>query len=350
MKNKLTVIIPSRPNIQNIKWIFQSLDIQTFQDFKIILLIDTKLTQEEFENLQKESLKWLKNILNKILFVSNINTKFIPQSGVSYVRNFWIKMADTEFTNLFDDDELFDSYYLQKTFNIRSEINKKFTRLIKGVGEFEKQKKKLQPPPIPTNRETQAPQVEEFSTKGSDFILVPTLMFRKTWQIQSQWFDYYNFWTSRPHAFWFKKNQKLSQIQMYSGNSLFGPTKIFQEILFDERLDFVYEDLEFTYRIHKAWYPIFVTSELLLYHIERDKNILEHARVWNTFAAYRKAKHRMLFIKKNWTMLDKIKFYLIWFRAQPLRLSFKVMIYAKRNEKLKIIWSIIKWTLDWIKS
>jgi glycosyltransferase involved in cell wall biosynthesis len=318
MKNKLTIIIPSRPNIQNIQWIFHSLDIQTFQDFKIILLIDTKLTKEEFENLQKESLKWLQNISDKIIFVSNINTKFIPQSGVSYVRNFWIKMADTEFTNLFDDDELFDSDYLQKTFDIWYEIKDWKAPLKKGG-------------------------------RGDWFVLVPTLMFRKTWQIQSQWFDYYNFWTSRPHALRLYKDQELWQIQMYSGNSLFGPTKIFQEVLFDEQLDFVYEDLEFTYRIHKAWYPIFVTSELLLYHMERDKNILEHARVWNTFAAYRKAKHRMLFIKKNWTISDKIKFYLIWFRAQPLRLSFKVMFYAKRNEKFKIIWSIIKWTLDWIK-
>jgi GT2 family glycosyltransferase len=119
--------------------------------------------------------------------------------------------------------------------------------------------------------------------------------------------------------------------------------------LFDEKLDFVYEDLEFTYRIHKAWYPIFVSSELLLYHMERDKNILEHAWVWNTYAAYRKAKHRMIFIKKNWTKLEKIKFYLLWFRAQPLWLSLKVLLYAKWNEKFKIIWAIIKWTLDGLK-
>jgi GT2 family glycosyltransferase len=39
---------------------------------------------------------------------------------------------------------------------------------------------------------------------------------------------------------------------MFSGNSLFGPTKIFQEVLFDERFDFVYEDIDFTYRIHKT--------------------------------------------------------------------------------------------------
>jgi len=238
MTNQLTVVIPTRPNIQNIQWIFWSLDIQTFQDFKVILMIDKVLTKEEFEDLKIQSLKWLKNISNKVYFVSNINTDFIPQQWVSYVRNYWIKLVDTEFLNLFDDDELFNSDYLQKTFDIRHEHKNHIQK---------------------------------------DFVLTPTLMFRKTWNIQSLWFDYYNFRTSRPHAFQFKKDQKIGQIQMYSGNSLFGPTKIFQEILFDEKLDFVYEDLEFTYRIHKAWYPIFVSSELLLYHMERDKNILEHA-------------------------------------------------------------------------
>lgn len=259
MTNRLTVVIPTRPNIQNIHWIFWSLDVQTFQNFKVILMIDKVLTKEEFEDLKIQSLKWFKNISNKIYFVSNINTDFIPQQWVSYVRNYWIKLVDTEFLNLFDDDELFDSDYLQKTFDIRHE-HKNYIQ--------------------------------------KDFVLTPTLMFRKTWNIQSLWFDYYNFRISRPHAFQFKKDQKIGQIQMYSGNSLFGPTKIFQEILFDEKLDFVYEDLEFTYRIHKAWYPIFVSSELLLYHMERDKNILEHAWVWSTYAAYRKAKHRMIFIKK----------------------------------------------------
>ncbi|MCK9466992.1 MAG: hypothetical protein M0P94_01575 [Candidatus Absconditabacterales bacterium] len=311
MKNKLTVVIPTRPNLENINGIFGSLDVQTFQDFKVVLMIDKVLTKEEFEDLKTLSLKGLKNISNKIVFVSNINTDFVPQQGVSYVRNYGIKLADTEFINLFDDDELFDSDYLQKTFDIRN-----------------KHKKQIQ----------------------KNFILTPTLMFRKTGQIQSLGFDYYNFWTSRPHSFQFKKNETIASIQMYSGNSLFGPTKIFQEILFDERLDFVYEDLEFTYRIYKAGYPIFVSSDLLLYHMERDKNILEHARVGSTFAAYRKAKHRMIFIKKNGTKLEKLKFYLLGFRAQPLWLSAKVLLYAKRKEKFQIIGAIIKGTLDGIKS
>ncbi len=336
MPNKLaelTIVIPTRPNIENIKWIFKSLDMQSFQDFKVILLIDSKLTETEFKKLKKESLMWLKkiesskslsnsqqdNFLSKswrITFISNINTDFIPQSWVSYVRNYGIKLADTKFINLFDDDEVFEKNYLQKSFDLRNQKREELQK---------------------------------------DFVLVPTLMFRKTWQIQSQWFDYYNFWLSRPHALRLNKKQKNKssqnfwQIQMFSGNSLFGPTKIFQEILFDETFDFVYEDLEFTYRLHKSWCPIFVTSDLALYHMERDKNTLEHARVWSAFAAYRKAKHRVLFVRKNWTTSDKIKFYLFWFLGQPVWLMFKILFFAKKRDILPLISSLIKWTIDWLR-
>ena len=306
MKNKLTIAFPTRPNLHNIKWLLWSLDSQTFKDFKVIILIDSVLSQKEFDDLQKESLKWLKNIKDKINFISNINSDFVPQKWVSYVRNYWIKLADTEFSNLFDDDEILKPDYLEKTFKIYNSIKNKW---------------------------------------AEQFILVPKLMFRQTWQIQNEWFDYYNFRTSRPHSFHFKW-EKFAQIQMFSGNSLFGPTKIFQKILFDEKFDFVYEDLEFTYRIHKAWYPIFITSELEIYHMERDKTPLEHARVWSEFAAYRKARHRMWFIKKNATKLQKIQFYLLGFRAQPLRLTFKIIRFAPIKNWKTLIWALIRGTKD----
>ena len=308
MKNKLTVIFPTRPNIQNIKWLLWSLDKQTFQDFKVIVLIDSKLTQKEFDDLKKESVNWFKRVKDKVKFISNVNSDFVPQKWVSYVRNYGIKLADTEFLNLFDDDEILKPDYLEKSFEIYENILKEKNDL-------------------------------------KEFILVPKLMFRQTWQIQNEWFDYYNFWTSRPHSFHFKW-EKLAKIQMFSGNSLLGPTKIFQEILFDEKFDFVYEDLEFTYRIHKAWYPIFISSELEIYHMERDKTPLEHARVWSEFAAYRKARHRMRFIRKNATKLQKIQFYLLRFRAQPLRLTFKIIRFAPMKDWKVLIWALIRGTRD----
>jgi len=112
--------------------------------------------------------------------------------------------------------------------------------------------------------------------------------------------------------------------------------------LFDETLDFVYEDLDFSYRIHRAGYPIIVLRDLKIYHMERDKTNLEEARVGNEYAAYRKAKHRMLFVRKYGNIFQKIQFYLLGFRGQPLRLILKVLRFAKKNEKYKLIKAIWK--------
>lgn len=133
---------------------------------------------------------------------------------------------------------------------------------------------------------------------------------------------------------------------MYSGNSLLAPAHIFKNILFDEQIDFVYEDLDFTYRIYRAGHPIIVLRDLRIYHMERDKTILENARVGNEYAAYRKAKHRMFFVKKYANLFQKIQFYLIGFRGQPLRLIIKILRFAPMKEKRKLIRALVRGTFS----
>ena len=76
--------------------------------------------------------------------------------------------------------------------------------------------------------------------------------------------------------------------------------------------------------------------------MERDKTFLEEARVANEYAAYRKAKHRMLFVKKYGKFSDKIKFYLFGFRGQPLWLIFKVLRFAEKKDKRTLIKAICR--------
>lgn len=332
MKNKLTIVFPTRPNIKNIKWLLWSLDVQTFQDFRVIWIVDSVLTQSDFDNIQLQCLDWLKNIKDRVHFVTNLNSDFVPQKWVSYVRNYWIKLADTEFINLFDDDELFDSDYLQKTFDLYNEL-KSLAPLWKGQSSIS---------------ETVDSSLLKTTVSQWDFVLVPKIMYRKTWKIQNEWFDYYNFWTTRPHQFHFS-GEKFAEIQMFSWNSLFGPTKIFQEILFDERFDFVYEDLEFTYRLHKSGYPIFITSELEIYHMERDKTKLEDARIGSEFQCHRKARHRIWFVKKNANKFEKFQFYALWFWWQIGRLVLKILLFAPVSQRWKLISAILRGTVEWLR-
>ncbi|MBU0627291.1 hypothetical protein KKG31_00535 [Patescibacteria group bacterium] len=98
---------------------------------------------------------------------------------------------------------------------------------------------------------------------------------------------------------------------MYSGNSLLAPAEILKEIKFDEKIDFVYEDLDFSYRIHKSGTPIIVLKDLEIYHMERDKTLLEQAWVGHELQAYKKSKHRIVFVRKHGNLTQRMQFYLL---------------------------------------
>jgi GT2 family glycosyltransferase len=147
-------------------------------------------------------------------------------------------------------------------------------------------------------------------TIKKDFILTPTLMYRHTGEIQNQGFSHFNYWLSRPIGCVLGQ-RAWARIQMYSGNSLFAPAYIFQQNKMDERFDFVYEDLTYSYGLYTSGYPLIVTKDIEIYHMERDKTKLENAWVGNDFQAYKKSKHKILFIKKYATLRQKIQFFLL---------------------------------------
>lgn len=299
---KLSVVIPTRWD-HNLKNIVECLVSQTFKDFEVIFVVDRKI-----ENLDL----WLAEnpFLQHTMFrcITDANPGYRIHNNASYNRNIGIKHAKGEFIQLMDDDEWFETDYLENSLKLWDNYH----RMIK-----------------------------------KDFVLTPTLMYRKTWIIQNQGFTHFSYRLSRPipQILW---NKQRAYIQMYSWNSLLAPAHIFKEILFDENLDFVYEDLDFSLRIHRAGYPIIVLRDLRIYHMEREKTKLEHARVANEYSAYRKAKHRMIFVNKYGTFSDKIKFYLLGFLGQPLWLIIKIFLYAPWKQKTSLFRALWKWTVDWL--
>jgi GT2 family glycosyltransferase len=147
-----------------------------------------------------------------------------------------------------DDDEQFDDDYLQKNLAYRETYRK---------------------------------------VVGKDFVLCPTLMHRKTGKVQNYGFSHFNYRMSRPVPACMGDKERIS-VQMYSGNSLFAPAYLFQQHLFDEQLDFVAEDLDFSRGLTFDGYPIIVLRDLKIYHMEGEKTLLQQARVGNPYAAYRK--------------------------------------------------------------
>jgi hypothetical protein len=72
--------------------------------------------------------------------------------------------------------------------------------------------------------------------------------------------------------------------------------------------------------------------------------MLQKARVGNEYAAFRKAKHRRIFVKKYGSWTDKIKFYLLGIWGQSGWLGLKVLLFGKGRPRWKIMWAIVRGT------
>ncbi|AHB40956.1 hypothetical protein P148_SR1C00001G0146 [candidate division SR1 bacterium RAAC1_SR1_1] len=306
----ISVIIQGRgDNMINVKRSISCFIKQTHKDKELILVIDQLFTQESYDARINEVFDGNLNIFktHNIHIFSNLNAEFI-HNNVCSMRNFGAQQAKGEYILFMDDDEDIHADYLTKNLEYRTKYKK---------------------------------------VLGKDFVLTPTLMYRHTGDIQNQGFSHFNYWLSRPIGCVLGQRE-WAEIQMYSGNSLFAPAFIFQQNKMDERFDFIYEDLAYSYALHKAGYPILVTKNIKVYHMERDKTKLDHAWVGNIYQAHRKSKHRILFVRKFATFWQKFQFFLLGFRGQPIRLTLKVLFNRPQN-MFSIIKHIWKGTIDGLR-
>jgi hypothetical protein len=56
----------------------------------------------------------------------------------------------------------------------------------------------------------------------------------------------------------------------------------------------------------------------------------------------------MLFVKKYWNIRNKIQFYLLGFRGQPLWLMIKILRYAQWTTKIKLFKALWRGTFYWM--
>ena len=304
---KISVVCGSRANDKNLLVKFLGmLDKQTFTDFDVNIICDRKFTKVEewdfisfFENQGLE-------IIKRTHFFTNNNSVFNPDHwwGASYVRNFWIKYAKGEFIQLFDDDnEVWDDFLIN-CLEKREEIT---------------------------------------SQTKSECVILPSLYYRDTNQIQNQWFSCFNYRQSRPVLHLLKWKDK-EQIQMFSWNGVFSLASTLKKARYDEEIARISEDLDYTLSLHEQWVQLRVFSDLKVIHHERDKTKLEQARIWSYSKAKQKSRNRFLFTKKHGSKSEICQFYMCWLPWCLVRLSIKALIWWGKSR-----FKIIKWLLDWIK-
>ena len=304
---KISVVCGSRARDKVLLLNFlKMLDAQTFTDFDVNIVCDRNFTKSE----ESDFLSFFHNqdleIINRTKFFTNNNSVFNPNHGwwASYVRNFGILNVKGEFIQLFDDDNEVDSDFLEKCLKKREE----------------------------KNRETK-----------SECIILPSLYYRDTNQIQNQWFSHFNYLQSRPilHLLNWKKQ---AQIQMFSGNWIFSRVSTLRRAEYDEQIARISEDLDYTLSLHEQWIKLWVFSDLKVKHHERDKTRLEQAWIGSYSQAKQKSRNRFLFTKKHWNKKQLSQFYICWLPGCLFWLSFKAIIRWWKDK-----FKIIKWLFSGVK-
>lgn len=304
---KISVVCWSRAND---KWLLlrflQTLESQTFTDFDVNIICDRKFTKSE----ESDFISFFKDqdldIMQRTHFFTNNNSVFNPDHGwwASYVRNFGIRYAKGEFIQLFDDDNEVASDYLESCLKKRELIT---------------------------------------SETKSECVILPSLYYRNTKQIQNQWFSHFNYRQSRPvlHLLNWKET---AEIQMFSWNGIFSRASTLKKAEYDEQIARISEDLDYTLSLYEQWIQLRVFSDLKVRHHERDKTKLEQARICSYSQAKQKSRNRFLFTKKHWNKEQLFQFYICWLPWCILRLSTKAILFWGKDS-----FKIIKWLLAGVK-
>ena len=304
---KISVVCWSRAND---KWLLlkflQSLDRQTFTDFDVNIICDRKFTKSEESDFISFFEEQELQIVKYTHFFTNNNSVFNPEHGwwASYVRNFWIRYAKGEFIQLLDDDNEIWPDFLESCLNKREKLT---------------------------------------SETKSECIILPSLYYRDTNQIQNQWFSCFDYRQSRPvlHLLNWKEKE---QVQMFSWNGIFSKASTLKKAQYDEQIARISEDLDYTLSLYEQWIQLRVFADLKVRHHERDKNKLEQARIWSYSQAKQKARNRFLFTKKHWNKNQLYQFYVCGLPWCLVRLSAKAILRWGKNR-----FKIIKWLIDWVK-
>lgn len=266
----ISVVVPSRAtDFRLLDQLLACLEKQTVQDFEVLIMCDRFFSEEEWQVFQEH----FDNIPLKIRLFSHLNSDFQPQSAgrASYVRNYGIRQANGRFIQLFDDDNAFDADYLEKALSLYENYSKHYQ---------------------------------------GEVLITPTLLRRTSDRIQNQGFSDYKYGQARPQIHFLKADQDFAEIKMFSGNGIFGKAKIMQKNPYDEQIAWIAEDLDFVYSIWEKGVKVLVFRDLQVRHHERDKSILEEARIGNPASAQQKIRNLFLWVKKHGNLVQTLIFLL----------------------------------------
>lgn len=327
----ISIIIPTNKVSSIWKPLLVCIAQQTYASLEVILCIDRMIDGREFDQISKEVHHILDTTWVQVRLITPHNTTFIAAKGASYVRNYGADSASGDMVLYMDDDGIVDQYFVQN-------IMDRYDQVYKLV--------------------------------WHDIVLSPTIMYRDTGHIQSQWFDriWRGLWRAEPHVardyksrLWKRCTQLfvrqysdqhikwLSCVTVHIKSSvmwLFAPRAVFQIIRFDEQFEFVYEDLDFCYRADAAWFAMIVTTDIVVNHMEAPRTLAQVSYLGSPQMVYYKARNRILFVRRNAPWRGQLVYYCCAMHLQTI--WFVWLIIFSWTRRWTSLWMFIRGTYEGI--
>jgi glycosyltransferase involved in cell wall biosynthesis len=144
---RFDLLVPSGGNLDRICQLFGSVVQQTILPERIVVVLDKPRDQDEIEHFLYSLHKTLGKVASRLVLVHHRNSDFEAEQGVGYVRKYLLSQATSSYVYMIDDDNVFDETFFERTSQIYQDI----------VGKI-----------------------------GTECVLSPTILLRKTGQVQSQ--------------------------------------------------------------------------------------------------------------------------------------------------------------------
>ncbi len=296
-------------HFSKIQPLLDSLERQTTLPDRILILIYKPITKEEQELFIYYIQRMIgEDFLSLVTILSHLNSDHKPWKAHWYDRKFLLSHAKSDLSFFIDGDNLFKEDFLEKMLYRQSRLHHDLHR---------------------------------------DVIVSPTVMLRKTQNVQSQWITWFRYFFPKYlyNKMWWEQRQ---EVKMMWANSLLWPTALMQSFDFDEEFAHSYEDIDFTYRLYLAGYPVIVINNIEINHMETRLWQLDKRFMWNTTVAYYRSRNRILFVKKTATFFEKTQYFWLWLWIQTVWFLTAILIRGWWKNRISLRKSVIQWTKDWL--
>lgn len=266
----LDVLLPTDGHLSKLQPCLESIASQTLLPDRVLLLIHKHMPKDEMELLTYMVHKQFSpEFIERVVFLTDTTCEYEPGHWRGFDRNYLVSQAKATYTFMIDHDNVF----------------------------------------APTLFEQMASRYLKIKEEiGVDMLLSPTIMWRKTQTVQSQWITDFSYLFPK-YTYGRMGAEPWQHVMMLGANSLFGPTAIFKMFPFDERFRRCYEDIDFTYSLRQEDIPVIVLNHVEINHMETSKTFLQSRFLGDPATAFERSCNRVIFVKKHANQWQKIAYF-----------------------------------------